>query len=104
MRKTALITLGLLLVVTGLALTILPIPIPLIGVTPFAIGCAILSTQSRLARRWIQRARHRAPPFSVVLERFTTRAPRTLARILRRTRPDAIVRLLKIRRRKSATV
>jgi hypothetical protein len=104
LRRIVLIALGLLLAVTGIVLMILPVPVPMIGLAPFAIGCIVLSANSRTARRWIQGARHRFAPLSHVLERFTARAPHGWARILRRTRPDAIVRRIKIAARKAVKV
>ncbi|HEX3673831.1 MAG TPA: hypothetical protein VHU87_06120 [Rhizomicrobium sp.] len=92
MRRIILIAIGLLLAVIGFIVMLLPVPIPLIGVMPFAIGLAILSANSRIARRWVQRARHRSARFSQVLEKFTAKAPQSWARTLRRTRPDALAR------------
>lgn len=97
MRRIALLIAGLFLVVLGLVVMLLPVPIPLGGIVYFAIGCAILSANSRMGRRAIQRVRHRSAHLSGLLERLSSRAPESWARALRRTRPDAIVRRMKMK-------
>ena len=44
MRKLLLMTVGWCLVAIGIVLTPAPVPIPLIGVLPLLVGCAILTT------------------------------------------------------------
>lgn len=102
MRRILHITLGLLLVAVGLVTMFVPIPVPLLALTPLAIGCVILSANSRTARRSIQRARHRSAMLSRAFEQFALRAPRSWARILHRTRPHAIIRHGKIAARNAA--
>ena len=59
MRKIILLIVGWLLVAVGLVLTPAPIPIPLIGIVPLLVGCAILSANSKNFRRMLQRLRQR---------------------------------------------
>lgn len=102
MLRVFYISLGLLLVTVGCVTMFVPIPVPLLALTPLAVGCMILSANSRTARRWIQLARHRSAMLSRAFEHFALRAPRSWARILHRTRPNAIIRHGKIAARNAA--
>jgi hypothetical protein len=104
LRRILLISLGFFLTALGLLLTVLPIPVPLIGVMPFVAGCIVLSANSRTARRFVQQARHRSARFSKMLEDVARRAPKSWRHILRRTRPDVLARALKMAARNSARV
>jgi hypothetical protein len=95
------ISIGLFLVAVGLLTMFVPIPVPLIALTPLAAGCMILSANSRTARRSIQRARHRSAALSRAFESFAKRIPQSWARILHRTRPDALARHGKMAARNS---
>ena len=97
MRRIFYIAIGLLLVTVGLLTMFVPIPVPLVALTPLVAGSMILSANSRTARRWIQRARHRSAMLSQAFEHFAKRIPEGWARILHRTRPDAIARHGKMR-------
>jgi len=92
MRKIFWMTIGWLLVIVGIVLTPAPVPIPLIGVLPLLIGCAILSTHSKWFRRAFQRLRLRFGSISRWLDRFVHRAPRIVKVMIRRTRPLSLLR------------
>lgn len=92
MRKALILTAGGMLTVTGIVLTPMPIPIPLIGILPLGAGLAILIQHSRRARRFIQRLRHRIRWFSYMLEHVAHRGPKAIGRILHRSHPAPIVR------------
>jgi len=100
-RRTLLLILGSLLAALGLVVMLLPVPVPMGGVALFALGCAILSANSRMGRRVIQRARHRSIHLSQAFERFARHLPQGWAHALRRTRPDAIARRIRIAARKA---
>ncbi|MGC9954113.1 MAG: PGPGW domain-containing protein [Rhizomicrobium sp.] len=102
MRKFFLLTLGWLLAVAGLVLTLSPVPIPLIGVVPLLVGCAILSTHSKRFRRALQRLRHRFAFVSRWLEGMRHRMPHDVKTMIRRTNPRALFRLARMRLRHHA--
>ena len=102
MRKLLLLALGWLLVVVGLVLTPAPVPIPLIGVVPLLVGCAILSANSKNFRRMLQRLRRRFAFMSRWLEDVRHRMPRDVKTMIRRTNPRALFRLARMRRRHHA--
>jgi uncharacterized membrane protein YbaN (DUF454 family) len=97
MRKFFLLALGWLLVIVGLVLTPSPIPIPLIGVVPLLVGCAILSANSKGFRRMLQRLRHRFAFLSRWLEGVRHRMPLQVKTMIRRTNPRALFRLARLR-------
>jgi hypothetical protein len=99
MRKLFLLAAGWLLVVVGLVLTPAPVPIPLIGVVPLLVGCAILSANSKTFRRALQRLRRRFGFLSRWLEDVRHRMPRQVKTMIRRTNPHALFRLARMRRR-----
>jgi len=102
MRKFLLLACGWCLVAVGLVLTPAPVPIPLIGVLPLLIGCAILTTHSKAFRRGLQRLRHRYAFLSHWLERSLHRFPLMVKVMIRRTRPHALHRRAQIHKRRSA--
>lgn len=97
MKRVFYLVLGWLLLIGGLVITPMPIPIPLIGIVPFLIGCAILSQHSKVFRRFLQYMRHRFEWFSVTIERAAHRAPAMVKHMIRRTNPVAHVRLARMR-------
>jgi hypothetical protein len=101
LHRLTVVALGALLAAVGFIVMVLPIPIPLIGSVPFALGCALLSANSHRVRRWIQGVRYRFASLSDVFERLATRAPAGLRRILERTRPNALARQAKMAARHS---
>jgi drug/metabolite transporter (DMT)-like permease len=96
LRRFLLIFLGMFLAVAGLAIMLVPVPLPPLGLALMICGLSLLATHSRVARRSIQRARHRSARLSRIIERLTARAPRSFRDTLARTRPDALVRYLRI--------
>jgi hypothetical protein len=92
LRKIVLLTAGWILTVFGAVLCVTPVPIPMIGLLPFAAGLAILIDTSRTMRRLIQRIRHRVRWFSYMLEHFTRRGPKVIGRILHRSHPAPLAR------------
>jgi uncharacterized membrane protein YbaN (DUF454 family) len=97
MRRIVYIIAGWALVIFGILITPTPIPIPLIGVVPFLIGCAILSQHSKVFRRFLQYLRHRYQWFSKTIEGPANRMPAMVKHMIRRTNPIAHVRLARIR-------
>ena len=102
MRKFLLLACGWCLVAVGLVLTPAPVPIPLIGVLPLLIGCAILTAHSKAFRRGLQRLRHRYTFVSHWLERSLHRFPLMVKVMIRRTRPLALYRRARMRRHRDA--
>ena len=92
MRKILLLAAGWLLTLIGIVVTPMPIPIPLIGLLPLLAGLAILINNSRTMRRAIQRVRHRVRWLSYMIEHGAHRLPKSIARILHRSHPAAILR------------
>ena len=101
MRKILLLALGWLLMVVGLALTLSPVPIPLIGILPLLVGCAILSANSKSFRRALQRLRLRFSFASRWLEGVRNRMPYDVKTMIRRTNPRALLRLARRRRHRA---
>lgn len=97
MRRVLYLILGWILLIGGILITPMPIPIPLIGVVPFLIGCAILSQHSKVFRRFLQYLRHRFEWFSTMIERGAHRAPVMVKHMIRRTSPRAHVRRARMR-------
>ncbi|HTQ15342.1 MAG TPA: PGPGW domain-containing protein [Rhizomicrobium sp.] len=101
MRRVCLVFLGAFLVAAGLAVTLVPVPLPPVGMASLAGGLALLAAHSRTARRSIQRARHRCGLFSRTVDRVATMAPASTRRALHRTRPAVLARHLQIGARAS---
>ncbi|MGH6872138.1 MAG: PGPGW domain-containing protein [Rhizomicrobium sp.] len=95
-RRIFLVSLGALLTSAGFLVLLVPVPLPPVGVFMLIAGLTLLSAHSRKARRVIQRSRHRSALLSRAVERFGERAPEYFRRVIRRTRPDAIVRSMRI--------
>jgi uncharacterized membrane protein YbaN (DUF454 family) len=100
MRRILYLVLGWSLLIFGALITPMPIPIPLIGIVPFLVGCAILSQHSKVFRRFLQYMRHRFEWFSTTIENTAHRMPHMVKHMIRRTNPRAHVRLAKLRARK----
>ena len=99
MRRILYIIVGWVLVIFGILITPTPIPVPLIGVVPFLIGCAILSQHSKVFRRFLQYLRHRFEWLSKIMEGPAHRMPLMVKHMIRRTNPLAHVRLARMRAR-----
>ena len=99
-RKLTVLVTGWCLLIGGAVLCLTPVPIPLIGVLPLLVGCALLSRHSKRFRRRVQRLRHRFEFFSKWLERFVHRAPKLVKVMIRRTRPHALHRHARLQRRR----
>lgn len=100
MRRVFYLVLGWSLLIFGALITPMPIPIPLIGVVPFLVGCAILSQHSKVFRRFLQYIRHRFEWFSQTIEGVAHRMPQMVKHMIRRTNPRAHVRLARMRARR----
>jgi hypothetical protein len=100
MRRYLILASGWLLVVIGLIVTPMPVPIPLIGVLPLLLGCAILTSHSKMFRRQMQAARHRFEWLSRRLEYFIDRGPKAVRHMVHRTNPRAHIRLHRMRARR----
>jgi uncharacterized membrane protein YbaN (DUF454 family) len=88
------------LVAVGAVLIVAPVPIPFLGLVPFLLGGAILTRHSKSFRRLLQVLRHRFAFFSRYLERHAHRYPGGVRHMMHRTRPHAILRHARIRRRR----
>jgi hypothetical protein len=99
-RKLMVMALGWVLLVGGAILCLTPVPVPLIGVVPLLTGCALLSAHSKGFRRRLQRLRHRFEFLSQWLDRFVHRAPKLVKVMIHRTRPHALRRHARLRRRR----
>lgn len=97
MKRAFYLVIGWLLLIGGIIITPMPIPIPLIGVVPFLLGCAILSQHSKVFRRFLQYMRHRFEWFSSKMEGVAHRMPVIVKHMIRRTNPKAHVRLGRMR-------
>jgi hypothetical protein len=97
MRRYFYLVLGWALLIFGALITPMPIPIPLIGIVPFLVGCAILSQHSKVFRRFLQYMRHRFEWFSKKIENTAHRMPQVVKHMIRRTNPRAHVRLARMR-------
>lgn len=103
MRRIFFVCLGWTLVVIGALLTPAPVPIPLAGLGPLLLGCAILTAHSKSFRRGLQRVRHRFAWLSARFEAYAEKAPRAVRHMVRRTRPVVLMRHARMRaRQKSA--
>ncbi len=99
MRKLAVLTGGWGLFGAGAVLMFAPVPIPMIGTVPLLAGAAILSANSKPFRRSVQGLRHRFAFLSHWLERFLHRAPKMVKVMIHRTRPHALRRHARMKRR-----
>jgi hypothetical protein len=99
MRKLIVLTGGWGLLGAGGVLTLAPVPIPLVGTVPLLAGAAILSAHSKPFRRRMQGLRHRFAFLSHWLERFPHRDTGMVNIMIRRTRPHALHRHARMRRR-----
>jgi hypothetical protein len=97
MRRVFYLIVGWGLLIFGAVITPMPIPIPLIGLVPFLLGCAILSQYSKVFRRFLQYLRHRFEWFSKIIEGPAHRMPHMVKHMIRRTNPVAHVRLARMR-------
>jgi hypothetical protein len=97
MKRVFYLVIGWLLLIGGLLITPMPIPIPLIGVVPFLLGCAILSQHSKVFRRFLQYVRHRFEWFSRSIENTAHRMPMMVKHMIRRTNPKAHARRNRMR-------
>ena len=103
MRRIVFVTLGWTLVVLGAVMTPMPVPIPMIGIGPLLLGCAILTAHSKSFRRGLQRVRHRFSWLSRRFEQFRERGPLAVRHMVHRTRPSVLLRHARMRaRHKSA--
>ncbi len=101
MRKYFILTGGWVVTIVGALLTPLPLPLPFpVGIMLFLVGCAILTTHSKMFRRWIQHARHRNNWLSRGLEFVTRRAPAIVKNMVHKTRPHALGRQARKRARR----
>jgi hypothetical protein len=99
MRRILMVGMGILLMLGGIAMSPLPIPVP-IGLVTFLAGCAILIANSKSSRRFVQYVRHRNDWFSRVADYATHRAPEKIRSVLHRTRPQSLRRHHRLRSRK----
>ena len=100
-QKLLILAGGWFLVVAGILISPIPVPVPFpVGLTVSLIGCTILTTHSKMVRRFIQRLRHRNNWLSRALEYFTKRAPAQVKHMVRRTRPAVLFRYERIRSRR----
>ena len=76
-------------VLIGGGLIILPLPIPL-GAPMIAIGVTILISHSRTAARALMGLRLRSPRVNRAVHLLEIKAPETIARSLKRTRPEGL--------------
>jgi hypothetical protein len=103
MRRIFFVGLGWTLVVLGVVITPMPVPIPMIGLGPLLIGCAILTAHSKSFRRGLQRTRARFGWLSRRFDQFRERGPRAVRHMVHRTRPSVLLRHARMRaRHKSA--
>ena len=98
MKRVLYLIAGWLLLIGGLIITPMPIPIPLIGVVPVLLGCAILSQHSKVFRRFLQYMRHRFEWLSRSIENTAHRMPQMVKHMIHRTNPRAHVRRNRIRK------
>ncbi|MBV9991365.1 MAG: hypothetical protein JOZ72_08720 [Alphaproteobacteria bacterium] len=100
MRRILLVVLGWTLIVIGAAVTPMPVPIPMIGLGPLLLGCAILTANSKSFRRGLARLRYRFHWLSRHFDQFAERGPAAIRHMVRRTRPMVLMRHARMRARK----
>lgn len=83
---THLLYISVALVLIGAGLIVFPLPIPL-GAPMVAVGVTILISHSRVAARGLMALRIRSKRVERAIHFLEERAPRSIARSLRRTRP-----------------
>jgi len=92
-RHIFLLTSGWSALAAGLVLLPVPVPMPVpVAVLLVLAGTAMLSAHSRRFRHGVRYARYRYGWLSKSFEAVGTRAPESVQKVLRRTRPDTIVR------------
>ncbi|GEM_PF-1311519 len=96
-KRWALLAIGWFLTITGAVITPLPPPFAF-GFVLLFIGLYILSSQSKIVRRWIQWSRHRFPKFSRQMDNLKPRMPERMRGFITRTRPLAIDRMRRWRK------
>ena len=99
MRRIFFVGLGWTFVVIGAVMTPMPVPIPMLGLGPLLIGCAILTAHSKSFRRGLQRVRNRSGWLSRRFDQFTERGPLAVRAMVRRTRPMVLLRHARMRSR-----
>jgi hypothetical protein len=102
MRRIFFIGLGWTLVVIGVVVTPMPVPIPMIGLGPLLLGCAILTAHSKSFRRGLQRVRLRFRWLSRRFEQFRERGPHPIRAMVRRTHPVVLERHARMRERQKS--
>jgi len=101
MKKFLILAGGWVVTVVGAILTPIPLPLPFpLGIMMFLVGCAILTTHSKMFRRWMQHLRHRNSWLSHGLEKLTKRAPNRVKTMVELTRPVALGRHARMRARR----
>jgi hypothetical protein len=73
----------------GVGLIMFPLPIPL-GAPMIAVGVVILISHSRGAARFMTYLRVAYPVFNRTIQTLEMKAPKSVARSLRRTRPEIL--------------
>jgi len=99
MRRIFFVGAGWTLIVIGGVITPMPVPIPLVGLGPILLGCAILTAHSKSFRRGLQRLRHRFDFVSTTFDRFHARGPHAIRHMVHRTRPSVLLRHARMRAR-----
>jgi hypothetical protein len=98
MKKFLILAGGWTVTVVGALLTPIPLPLPFpVGIMMFLVGCAILTTHSKMFRRWMQHLRHRNSWLCRGLEKLTVRAPNRVKAMVEMTRPVALGRQARMR-------
>lgn len=78
--------LGILAVITGLALSWSPIPL---GIVLIPIGLAMIVATSQTARDWLHRRRENNPKFDRWMKKMEGKVPERFSEPLRRTDADS---------------
>jgi flagellar biosynthesis component FlhA len=84
-KRSAKLTLGILLILLGIM--VLPLPIPL-GLLSILIGLSILVSVVPAIRQWLMAARRRYRDTSSALERIKHRMPAFVRQLIDETNPD----------------
>lgn len=87
MKSLLYVAVAIVLILVGLVM--FPLPIPL-GAPMVALGIVILITHSRNSARFMTMLRVSYPRFNGVIKMLENKAPRTISRSLRRTRPEIL--------------
>jgi hypothetical protein len=83
---THLLYIAAALVLIGAGLIVFPLPIPF-GAPMVAVGVTLLISHSRVAARGLMALRFKSPQVERAIHFLEVRAPKAIARVLRRTRP-----------------